>query len=34
LLGCSTGRSPGLAPLRILSTWIAARRNTSGGLGP
>ena len=23
-LGCSTGRSPGLAPLRILSTYVAA----------
>src|SRR5207249_10489560 len=27
LLGCSTGRSPGLAPFRILSTWPAARRH-------
>jgi hypothetical protein len=25
----STGRSPGLASLRILSTWVAARRATS-----
>jgi hypothetical protein len=25
--GCSTGRSPGLAPRRILSTYSAARRN-------
>ena len=27
--GCSTGRSAGLAPLRILSTYVAARRNKS-----
>src|SRR5690348_10912907 len=27
--GCSTGRSPGLAPFRILSTYVAARRNKS-----
>jgi hypothetical protein len=26
LVGCSTGRSAGFAPLRILSTWAAARR--------
>src|SRR4030095_8160671 len=26
-VGSSTGRSPGLAPLRILSTWTAARRS-------
>src|SRR5262245_46450506 len=26
-VGCSTGRSPGLAPLRILSTKCAVRRN-------
>jgi hypothetical protein len=25
-MGCSTGRSPGLAPLRILSTYVATRR--------
>jgi hypothetical protein len=25
-VGCSIGRSPGLAPLRILSTYVAARR--------
>ena len=25
-VGCSTGRSAGLAPLRILSTYSAARR--------
>src|SRR5206468_4227925 len=30
LVGCSTGRSPGLAPLRILSTIPAARRQRSG----
>src|SRR5207245_2754704 len=34
LVGCSTARSPGLAPLRILSTYAAARRNRSGQLGP
>jgi hypothetical protein len=28
-VGCSTGRSPGLAPLRILSTKVAARRYKS-----
>src|SRR5262245_52746242 len=28
-VGCSTGMSAGLAPLRILSIWMAARRNTS-----
>src|SRR5215475_12736388 len=27
--GCSTGRSAGLAPFRILSTYVAARRNRS-----
>src|SRR6185369_431440 len=26
LVGCSTGRSPGLAPLKILSTYFAAWR--------
>ena len=26
LVGCSTGRSPGLAPLRMRSTYVAARR--------
>jgi hypothetical protein len=26
VVGCSTGRSAGLAPLRILSTYVAARR--------
>ncbi len=25
-VGCSTGRSPGLAPCRILATEVAARR--------
>src|SRR5690348_3530907 len=34
LVGCSMGRSPGLAPLRILSTYVAARRNKSVVLGP
>src|SRR4029079_4429621 len=27
LVGCSTGRSPGVAPLRIRSTKLAPRRN-------
>src|SRR5205085_5545896 len=31
-VGCSTGRSAGLAPLRILSTYVAERRNMSGRL--
>src|SRR5262249_31633289 len=34
LVGCSTGRSAGLAPLRILFTKAAARRNMSAGFGP
>ncbi len=29
LVGCSTGRSPGFAPLKILSTKTADRRNRS-----
>src|SRR5262249_40958998 len=29
LVGCSIGRSSGLAPLSSLSTWLAARRQTS-----
>jgi len=29
-VGCSTGKSAGLAPLRILSTNVAARRYKSG----
>ena len=33
LVGCSTGKSAGLAPLRILSTYVAARRQTSKKLG-
>src|SRR5262249_22945153 len=33
-VGCSTGRSAGFAPLRILSTYSAARRNRSGRFGP
>jgi hypothetical protein len=33
-VGCSTGKSAGLAPFRILSTYVAARRNWSGGLAP
>src|SRR5216683_6147966 len=28
-VGCSIGSSPGLAPLRILSTYVAARRHAS-----
>ena len=31
-VGCSTGRSAGLAPLRILSTYVAARRHSSAEL--
>jgi hypothetical protein len=34
VVGCSTGRSAGLAPFRILSTYVAARRSRSGMLGP
>jgi hypothetical protein len=34
LVGCSTGRSSGFAPRRILSTYSAARRNRLGVLGP
>jgi len=33
-VGCSTGRSAGLAPLRILSTYPAARWAASWTLGP
>src|SRR5262249_49240217 len=33
-VGCSTGRSAGLAPLRILSTKTAARRKMSSSLAP
>jgi hypothetical protein len=33
-VGCSTGRSAGLAPLRILSTNAAERRTKSATLGP
>lgn len=33
-VGCSTRRSPGLAPLRILSTYTAARRYISVMLPP
>src|SRR5262249_34979872 len=33
-IGCSTGISAGLAPLRILSILIAARLITSPELGP
>jgi hypothetical protein len=34
LVGCSMGRSPGLAPLRILSTYLAAVRFMSTRFGP
>jgi hypothetical protein len=34
LVGCSTGRSPGFAPRRILSTYWEARRNRSCMSGP
>src|SRR5262245_33481928 len=34
LVGCSTGRSAGLAPRKILSTYAADRRNMSEKLGP
>ena len=34
LVGCSTGRSLGLAPRKILSTYSAARWNRVGMLGP
>src|SRR5262245_34974143 len=34
LVGCSTGRSPGFAPRKILSTYSAARRNSAGLFGP
>src|SRR5438552_7131328 len=33
-VGCCIGKSLGLAPLRILSTYVAARRWMSGTLGP
>jgi hypothetical protein len=33
-VGCSTGRSEGLLPLRILSTKYAHRTNELGKLGP
>src|SRR5262249_27353758 len=34
LVGCSTGKSDGLAPLKILSTKVAARREISDRFGP
>jgi hypothetical protein len=34
LVGCSTGRSPGFAPRRILSAYSPARRNRSGKFAP
>jgi hypothetical protein len=33
VVGCSMGRSAGLAPLRILSTYAAAQRKRSWALG-
>jgi len=33
-VGCSTGRSPGFAPLNILSTYCAPRRDSSARLVP
>src|SRR5262244_1079740 len=33
-VGCSTGRSAGFAPFRILSTNVALRRKRSRKLGP
>src|SRR5262249_1686273 len=33
-VGCSTGKSAGLAPFRILSTYVAARLSKSGKLTP
>jgi hypothetical protein len=33
-VGCSTGRSAGLAPLRILSTYVATSRYAAGRFGP
>jgi len=34
LVGCSIGRSPGLAPFKILSMYHAARRKTQFRLAP
>src|SRR5262249_473232 len=33
-VGCSTGRSAGFAPFKILSTYVAARRTRSAKFGP
>jgi hypothetical protein len=33
-VGCSTGRSAGFLPFRILSTYVAARRNRSAKFTP
>jgi hypothetical protein len=33
-VGCSTGRSAGFAPLRILWTWAATRGTFCNGAGP
>ena len=32
--GCSIGMSPGLVPLSILSTYVAARKQFASTLGP
>src|SRR5712692_3466369 len=34
VVGCSTGRSPGFAPFKILSTYAAACLHKSGRFGP
>src|SRR5262249_53492544 len=34
LVDCSTGKSAGLAPLKILSTYVAARRKLSARCWP
>jgi hypothetical protein len=33
-IGCSTGRSAGVALVRLLSTEVAARRKNAGTLAP
>jgi hypothetical protein len=34
LVGCSTGKSAGFAPRKILSTYSAPRRNSAGKFAP
>jgi hypothetical protein len=34
VVGCSTGRSPGLVPFKMRSTWEAARWNNAAKFGP